>query len=110
MVSDDFYHEMGDNAENPQMYRKHGVQLQENENLSMVDISSEIEQRSNENGATGFYYHSEKIGEAKQHGRDYMYEMAEGFEFKNNKFYQKAGKQKNSYPESYVEGCDMGWC
>ncbi|UTR15895.1 YusG family protein [Salipaludibacillus sp. LMS25] len=77
---------------------------------ALVDISSEIEKKQEEDGETALFYQTEKIGKLKQNGHSYNYEMADGFEFKNEKFYKNTQNKKKEYPQSYVEGCDMGWC
>ncbi|MCR6112016.1 DUF2553 family protein [Bacillus sp. A301a_S52] len=75
----------------------------------LVEISADIEKKQ-EDGETTLFYQTEKIGKIKQNGHSYNYEMADGFEFKNEKFYKNAQNKKKEYPQSYVEGCDMGWC
>jgi hypothetical protein len=76
----------------------------------LVDISSDIEKKQEDDGETALFYQTEKIGKVKQSGHSYNYEMADGFEFKNEKFYKHTQNKKKEYPQSYVEGCDMGWC
>ncbi|MGJ9384078.1 DUF2553 family protein [Salipaludibacillus sp. CF4.18] len=76
---------------------------------SLVDISDQVEKKD-EAGETALYFNAEKIGQIRKKGHSQMYEMSEGFEFENEKFFKDAQAKKTKPPESYVEGCDMGWC
>lgn len=76
---------------------------------SLFDISNQVEKKQEE-GETALYFNAEKIGHIRKKGYSQMYEMSEGFEFENEKFFKGAQAKKPKQPNSYVEGCDMGWC
>ncbi|SES37697.1 DUF2553 family protein [Salipaludibacillus aurantiacus] len=109
MANDDFFHVMGDDVKKPSDKSNSDTSSRKPE--SRIEISGQIEKKQESPGETGLYYQAEKVGRIKQKGSAQMYEMAEGFEFKDEKFYKHTDKKESSqYPESYVEGCDMGWC
>ncbi|WP_049786655.1 DUF2553 family protein [Evansella cellulosilytica] len=73
-----------------------------------VDVTDKVEHKKESNGETALYLNKEKIGEIKNNGQEHLYEMAEGFDLDEEKIYKK--EKKPQQPQSYVEGCDMGWC
>ncbi|WP_096202511.1 YusG family protein [Bacillus sp. FJAT-45350] len=76
--------------------------------LKKVDVTSKVEGKL-ENGAMNLYIDEAKVGKIVMTNQGNQYEMAEDFEFEENKVY----RYENDHPEKekqYVEGCDMGWC
>lgn len=112
MKNDDFFHEMGDSVELTDKNIANDSKKSDVPNhsqKSLVDISNEVEKKQ-EDGETVLYFQSQKIGHIRKKGHSQMYEMSEGFEFENEKFFKDELAKKQKQPESYVEGCDMGWC
>ncbi|WP_096190087.1 DUF2553 family protein [Evansella halocellulosilytica] len=103
------YHQMGDNVNHPTVDESLVNDATKHESKSRIEVTDQVKRQEEESGETNFYLGDEKIGKMKQAGQTYQYEMAEGFEFDNEKFYKKDAK-KQPQPQSYVEGCDMGWC
>ncbi|MBU9712975.1 DUF2553 family protein [Evansella tamaricis] len=112
--NEDFYDDMGDNPKHPTVDPSLVSDSSKHQPKSHIEITEQVDQKEEGNGETTLYHNNEKIGKFKHHGHKYEYEMAEGFEIENNKIFknqdQVQRKKQPEQPNSYVEGCDMGWC
>lgn len=74
-----------------------------------VDITSKVKAKFENANKMDLFLDEEKVGQIIMTNQGNQYEMAEGFEFDNEKFYKKENDQIE-YTKQYVEGCDKGWC
>ncbi|GAE30276.1 YusG family protein [Alkalihalobacillus hemicellulosilyticus] len=73
-----------------------------------VDVTSQVKGKY-EGGKLSLYMGEAKIGQVIETNQGLQHEMAEGFEFDEDKIYRYENKQRNDV-QSYVENCDEGWC
>jgi hypothetical protein len=60
-------------------------------------------------GKMSLYLDKDQIGQIRFTNQGNMYEMAEGFEFDQDKIYKRE-QQETPAPSKYVDECDKGWC
>ena len=86
--------------------------IRRNRENSRVEITEQVIRQNESHGSAGIYLEGKKIGHLPGGDQQFLYEMAEGFEFDKNKVYKKKvnAEQNKEHPQSYVDGCDMGWC
>ncbi|BAB07202.1 YusG family protein [Halalkalibacterium halodurans] len=73
-----------------------------------VDVTNKVHGKL-ENGHLNLYIDRAKIGRIIETNAGLQYEMAEGFDFRDDKVFQYENPAPNQV-KSYVEGCDQGWC
>ncbi|WNF36470.1 YusG family protein [Bacillaceae bacterium IKA-2] len=74
-----------------------------------TDITAKVQAKFDEASKMSLFLDEKKVGQIIMTNQGNSYEMAEGFEFENDKIFKKDDDRIN-YPEKYVENCDMGWC
>jgi hypothetical protein len=62
------------------------------------------------NGSMSLYLEKNQIGQIHFTNQGNMYEMAEGFEYNQDKIYQHEKQTEITDPSKYVDECDKGWC
>ncbi len=75
---------------------------------SKSDITSKVYGKM-DTGYMSLFHDNQKIGRVIFSDQGNQYEMAEGFEFDADKIYKKDNSSAE-FPQSYVQGCDEGWC
>ncbi|WP_088104012.1 YusG family protein [Halalkalibacter urbisdiaboli] len=76
--------------------------------LKKVDITSKVNGKMVD-GTMSLYIGDAKIGEIIETNQGLQHEMAEGYLFKEDKIYRFENAEPQEV-ESYVNGCDEGWC
>ncbi|MFC7370917.1 YusG family protein [Fictibacillus iocasae] len=74
-----------------------------------ADVTSRVYGKL-DGGYMSLFMDKESIGRIKFTNQGNHYEMAEGFEFENEKFYKKVPKSDQKVTDHFVDGCDKGWC
>ncbi|MGG1574140.1 YusG family protein [Fictibacillus sp. NRS-1165] len=75
---------------------------------SKSDITSKVYGKM-DMGYLSLFHDNQRIGRVIFSDQGNQYEMDEGFEFDADKIYKKENSSAE-YPNSYVQGCDEGWC
>ncbi len=73
-----------------------------------IDITNKVQAKLEEGNKMNLFLDEKKVGQIIMTNQGNHYEMAEGFEFTNDKIYKN--EKEIEYTKNYVEGCDMGWC
>ena len=74
-----------------------------------IDVTSKVQGKLEDGSKMSLFLDEKKVGQIILTNQGNHYEMAEGFEFKENKIYKNENDQIE-YTKKYVEDCDMGWC
>lgn len=61
-----------------------------------------------DNGDMNLYLDKQQIGRMVSTPQGYLYEMADGFDFDQNKIYENVDPKAKD--KKYVDDCDLGWC
>ncbi|MBP3949929.1 YusG family protein [Bacillus suaedae] len=73
-----------------------------------VDVTSQVKGRY-EDGALSLYMGDAKVGKVIETNQGLQHEMAEGFEFDQDKIFRFQQEDPNQV-KSYVDSCEEGWC
>lgn len=74
-----------------------------------IDVTTKVQGKLEEGSRMSLFLDERKVGQIILTNQGNHYEMAEGFEFSNDKIY-KHENDTTEYTKKYVEDCDMGWC
>ncbi|TWI60074.1 YusG family protein [Halalkalibacter nanhaiisediminis] len=76
--------------------------------LVRVDVTSRVKGMY-ENGEMNLYMGEAKVGKVIETNQGLQHEMAEGFEFEEDKIFRYEHDQPSKV-KSYVDSCEEGWC
>lgn len=83
---------------------------EEMSNYNKIDVTEEVKGKlAKSTNKMDLFLDDQKVGQLIMTNQGNHYEMAEGFEFDNDKIY-KQEKDQIEYTKKYVDDCDMGWC
>ncbi|MBM7096978.1 DUF2553 family protein [Bacillus sp. H-16] len=82
-----------------------------NQERSHTDVSDRVSAQVDDEGYITFYLDQQKVGRVRLNDENQQYEFAEEFAAADSlKAKSEPEAERLEQPQSYVDGCDMGWC
>ncbi|WP_026688445.1 DUF2553 family protein [Alteribacter aurantiacus] len=81
-----------------------------NQDKMYMDVSDRVTAQLDDEGYITFYMDQQKVGRYKMNEQTDQYEFAEEFNVSEAYKEKHPSKSPAEKPQSYVDGCDMGWC
>ncbi|MCF6138579.1 DUF2553 family protein [Pseudalkalibacillus berkeleyi] len=79
------------------------------QDVRRTDITEKVYGKMDQ-GSMSLYLNKAQIGKIKFTNQGNLYEMGEGFEFEEDKFYRQESNASDQKQQQLVDDCEFGWC